>query len=255
MALRFQKSKGFTLIEMLVVLAIVGILTIVGVTMIGNKQAGSVRALLDELEGCIANAQKASVATGRDVAIVNWGAWTPTNPAAIAQGDASLTAIQIQDTAKGLLAGVQPDAALAFGQTVAIPFHLQPNVPSHSMARIAMAGTTEWADAMKPTDSGTQNQAIATVSPFKAGEIMASISATDNFFSGDRATALVQTSISGTNKRFTTTFVIPVVGTTRSGGVLPGGPMGLIVVLANGGSIYKFYNPGVRDGNGLWRRI
>jgi hypothetical protein len=31
--------------------------------------------------------------------------------------------------------------------------------------------------------------------------------------------------------------------------------MGLIVVLANGSSIYKFYNPGVLEGDGLWRRI
>jgi hypothetical protein len=31
--------------------------------------------------------------------------------------------------------------------------------------------------------------------------------------------------------------------------------MGLIVVLANGASIYKFYNPGVLEGDGKWRRI
>jgi len=31
--------------------------------------------------------------------------------------------------------------------------------------------------------------------------------------------------------------------------------MGLIVVLANGAEIFKFYNPGVLEGNGQWRRI
>jgi hypothetical protein len=31
--------------------------------------------------------------------------------------------------------------------------------------------------------------------------------------------------------------------------------MGLIVVLANGGTIYKFYNPGARDSDGHWRRL
>jgi hypothetical protein len=34
-----------------------------------------------------------------------------------------------------------------------------------------------------------------------------------------------------------------------------GSPMGLIVVLANGATIYKFYNPGVLEGNGKWRKI
>jgi len=31
--------------------------------------------------------------------------------------------------------------------------------------------------------------------------------------------------------------------------------MGLLVVPQNGAAIFKFYNPGARDGDGKWRRI
>jgi len=61
--------------------------------------------------------------------------------------------------------------------------------------------------------------------------------------------------INGSSKRFLSAFIIPIVGTTSSGGAVPGAPMGLIVVLDNGASIFKFYNPGARDGDGIWRRI
>jgi len=63
--------------------------------------------------------------------------------------------------------------------------------------------------------------------------------------------------ISGANKRFTSNFFIQVVS-SRGGVPVAGGPMGLIVVLANGGTIYKFYNPGVMSGSlnrGKWRKI
>jgi len=45
------------------------------------------------------------------------------------------------------------------------------------------------------------------------------------------------------------------VAQAPNGLVLAGGAMGLLVVQANGNSIYKFYNPGVLHGDGKWRRI
>jgi hypothetical protein len=61
--------------------------------------------------------------------------------------------------------------------------------------------------------------------------------------------------ISGSNKRFNNSFIIEVVSTTTSGYAVPGGAMGLIVVLNNGATVYKFYNSGVNNGDGQWRRI
>ncbi len=254
MTLHSRKDRGFSLIEMLVVLVIIGILSVVGITMmLGNRQAGAVRALLDELEGSLSNARQVAVATGHDVAIVNWGIWEDgTNRLVVAYGDASLTDAQIQTIASGLLVGVQPAATVTGGQSVAVPLHFLPNVPSHTMARVALVGTDSWADAMRTTTSGATNRDITSVTPFKTTETMNGlVTNANNLFK----TALNRTVISGSNKRFTSTFIIPVVGTTRSGGSLPGAPMGLIVVMSNGASIYKFYNPGVRDGDGQWRRI
>lgn len=248
MAVSFRRVRGFSLIEMLVVLAIIGILSIVGVVMLGNRQAGGVRSLLDELEGSLANAHKAAVATGHDVALVGWGTWAAGNPLTLAHGDASLSDSQIQTAAVGLLAGVQPTG---LAQTVAVPFRFMPTEPSHLRARIAVQGTGEWNQAKQSAGSGA-NQDITTVSPFKAGETMVGLSADVNSFF---RTGLNRAVISGSNKRFNTTFSIRIVGTTSSGGVQPGAPMGLIVVMGNGASIYKFYNPGIQNGDGQWRRL
>jgi prepilin-type N-terminal cleavage/methylation domain-containing protein len=247
-----QGAAGYSLIELLVVLSIVGILAIAGVSMIGNRQAGAVRGLLDELEGALTNAHQAGIATGRDVAIVTWGTWDTTTPLRLAHGDASLTDLEIQTTANNLLLSVAPAAALgANGQTVAVPFRFLPNDAIQSRARIVAIGSPQWTNAMLPTAAGATNEAITSVEPFKTGPMLGMVVDANSLFPG----AIRRNVISGVNKRFTNTFIIPVVGTASSGGALPGGPMGLIVVLANGGSVYKFYNPGIRDSDGKWRRL
>ena len=92
---------------------------------------------------------------------------------------------------------------------------------------------------------------IATVEPFlhDASFQAANVSSNNLFRSG-----LNQVSISGSNKRFNQSFIIQVVSTS-GGNALPGGAMGLIVVQNNGASVYKFYNSGVSNGDGKWRRI
>lgn len=248
MALPSPREKGFSLIELLVVLTIVGVLTGVGLFMLGNRQAGAVRSLMDELEGSLANAHQAAVASGRDVAIVSWGTWEAAPPLVIAHGDAVLTEGPIQDAANQLMNSLPVAAGLA--QTVGVPFRMRPNDPAHRRARVALEGTTDWATAMMPVD-GRTNQDITTVEPFTGAMAGVVVPANNLVGNGDLRITL----ISGSNKRFNTTFIIPVVGTGANVGPLPGSPMGLIVVLNNGATIYKFYNPGARDGDGQWRRI
>jgi len=245
MAPPFKKDSGISLTEMIVVLAIVGILSTVGVVMIGNRPASAVRALMDEVEGSLDNAHKAAVASGRDVALVSWGSWDAADPLVLTHGDAAMTDANIQTTAKTLISGGQPDAAIANSQTVAVAFRVLTSDDLHSRARIVVNGTSDWADA------STGNQALGDISPFKDVPGFSGMAAgTDNLCKN----ALNRVVISGSNRRFASNVVIGIVA-TRNGGVIKGGPQGAIVIQANGGSIYRFYNPGIKNGDGQWRRI
>jgi prepilin-type N-terminal cleavage/methylation domain-containing protein len=260
MSLHARKAQGYSMVEILVVLAIFGILSIVGVSMIGNRQGASVRSLLDELEGALTNARMEATSTGRDVAIETWGTWSSAAPLVIAYGDASLlpngTVVtdNLYGTANRLLAGTAPDPTVAYSQTVAVPFHFLSADVTQSRACVVVAtvDTTDWSTAMNALPSGAVNTLITSVDPFKSGDAMYGLVQASNSLFQSATNYVV---VSGSSQRFTSNFIIQVVGTSPSAGALPGSPMGLIVVLANGASIYKFYNPGVREGDGKWRRI
>ena len=262
-------EKGYSIIELVLVIAIIGILSIAGISMLGNRTGGSVRGILDEIEGSLMDAHKTAVATGRDVTIVTRGDWTPGNPLVMVRGDATIGKTNVApfwDPAKwdmilnDLLSG-QPDlptgkAGLTSNQIASVAMSFRVNstaaaiVREHMHAGIAIQGSPWWANAMS-VSGGRQNEDIATVEPFLSDAgFNAAITPPDLLFQG----ADNHTEISGASKRFLTTFVIRVVG-INGGNAIPGGAMGLIVVQANGATIYKFYNPGIRDGDGKWRRI
>lgn len=67
-------AMGYSLIEVLVVLAIVAILAIAAVSMVGNRQAVAVRAVMDQVEGVLAAAHK-QASTGADVTLSTDGVW------------------------------------------------------------------------------------------------------------------------------------------------------------------------------------
>jgi len=249
-AQRRLAGRGYSLIELLIVLAIIGVLALVGISMLGNRQAGSVRSLLDEVEGSLVNARQMSFATGRDIQVISWGTWTSANPLAIAFGDASFTPAQIQGFAQNILAS-NPPAGVVYGQTLAVPFRYLPSDTTQSRARISLSGSGDWALAMLPV-AGRQNVDLTTLPPFStiAGWNGIVTDANNPFTAGLNSTVV----FSASNRSFLSTVVIEVVGTS-SAGPLAGGAMGLIVLLANSPNIYKFYNPGVLEGNGQWRRI
>ena len=251
---RAQGASGYSLIELLVVLAIVGILSIVGVSMLGNRGGNSVRVVLDELEGAVMDAHKYASSTGQDVAIVTWGAWNTnvTTPTMfMARGVGSQTDTDIQNVVTDLLLPIPVAPTTDAGKSVAIVF-----APSRSReymnAGVVVNGSAWWGNAMTVTSSGKQNQNITAVVPFSAdASFIAANTAANNLF---QPAVVKRVTVSGANKRFNTSFMIQVVG--MSGGfAIPGGAMGLLVVLNNGATVYKFYNPGVNNGDGLWRRI
>jgi prepilin-type N-terminal cleavage/methylation domain-containing protein len=247
--------SGYTLIEVLVVLAIVAILAIAGASMLGNRGGNSVRVVLDELEGAIMDAHKYASSTGKDVAIVTWGPYNVTGTVPTMYMARGLTSIAAtNDAAAVAIQGVvqaPPAAPNAVQQTVATVF-----APTRSReymnAGVVVNGTNLWAIAMQANSSGKSNVDISTVAPFSAdASFIAANTAVNNLFQN----ALKYVTISGSNKRFNNNFIIQVVSTSSSGFAIAGGAMGMIVVLNNGATVYKFYNSGVNNGDGQWRRI
>jgi prepilin-type N-terminal cleavage/methylation domain-containing protein len=241
MAPAVQTNRGYSLAELLVVLAIVGILAIAGVSMIGDRSAASVRSVMDEIEGTLASAHKLSMAGGTDVRIGTHGDWTAANPMILAYGNGTLPLPTI----------------IANGQNQSESFRLAVSGASigrdHLNAKvITNADSADWAAAAVGSD------AISSIPPFNDASTGFSTVLgvpSQNLFQGGTTDNGVL--ISGTNKRFASTFFIQVTS-MKNGASVPGGPLGLIVVLANGATIYKFYNPGVLSGSstrGKWRRI
>lgn len=244
-------QSGYTLIEVLVVLAIVAILAIAGATALGNRGGNSVRVVLDELEGAIMDAHKYASSSGRDVAVVTWGPYNVTGT------------VPTMYMARGVISPAQDAAAIQTTVTAPPP---APTPDQQSVSAVFMPtrsreymnvgvvvnGSNWWVNAMQANSSGKKNADISTTAPFNvdAGFIAANVPA-NNLFQN----VLNQVSISGANKRFNNSFIIQVVSTSTGGFAIAGGAMGLIVVLNNGATVYKFYNSGVNNGDGQWRRI
>ena len=249
--------SGYSLIELLVVLAIVAVLVIAGVSTLGNRGGNSVRVVLDELEGAIMDAHKYAATSGRDVAIVTWGSWNSTVTAPTMYMARGVTSITSADPALNTFSLAIQDVVI---HPPATPTDAQKSVavifaPSRSReymnAGVVVNGSNWWTNAMQANGNGKTNDDITAVAPFSSdASFQAANAGANNLFQG----GLSQVTISGSNKRFNNSFIIQVVGTS-SGMAVPGGAMGLIVVLNNGATVYKFYNSGVSNGDGKWRRI
>lgn len=262
-----QGQRGYSLIELIVVLGIVGILGIAGAIYIGNKPASGVRSILDELEGGLLEAQTHAVATGRDVTLATAGTWDPANPLVLVRGDASIGAappVTIPVTPAGyawsdIFAAAQGDWA-----TLPSPANTVEQQQATNLNVAFRLGTVGTALAKTHVYSGVAvnplwwgaaqgtSEALTGVPPFDSvAGFQFALTNANCLFTGATNTAF---SISGTSKRFNQTFWIPVVSISN-GNAVPNGPMGVLFVQGNGGTVYKFYNPGTSHGDGKWRRI
>jgi len=211
-------QKGYSLIEMLVVLAIVGILAIAGVSMVQNRQSGSVRDVMDELEGALTAAQVNSRVTLGDVDIVTSGTWMGTG--------ANTLFLTYNDTT-----GMTSEAFRS---------HFAEVQRSHMQAGID-TGTLGWTTTALGVVPG-----LLTVAPGNAEPFYTALG--NPLFTG-AVNATV--SVNGNTKRFTKGFYIAVVG-LRGATTYKGAPVGLLVVPNNGTGVYKFYKG---PDETTWRRL
>jgi hypothetical protein len=220
--------------------------------MLGNRGGNSVRVVLDELEGAIMDAHKYASSTGKDVAIVTWGPYSANGTIPTMYMARGLTSIATNfSTAIQTVVKTPPATPTALEQTVATVF-APTRTREYMNVGVVVNGSNWWANAMAPNSGGRANADITTVPPLSTeAPFQAANTDANNLFQG----ALNQITVSGANKRFNNSFIIRVVSTSTSGFAIPGGAMGLIVVLNNGATVYKFYNSGVNSGDGKWRRI
>jgi len=266
MKCRFRSQKGYSLVEMLVVLAIVAILTFVGLNSLGNRPSAAVRATLDEIEGVIMGAQKLSQARGgADVFLVARGVWNSNS------ADFFIIGYDIAKPVDVAAAGVGGDvptqtvnriinysrnpAAAPLGDAPEGVFRLQFNPNTHVISRdqenagVVVFNSPWWATAL-----GTAAD-LSTLAPGNLPPISNAIAPATNLAQGAASNGVNNVAIvSGLNKRWIRDFHIRVVG-LRGGNALPDGPVGFLVVPANSGSVYKFINPGKKDNDGNWRRM
>lgn len=246
-------QRGYSLMELLVVMVIVTILAVAGIAIIGSRPATGVRAVLDEIEGALLDAHKQAVATGRDVTIATTGTWDPAAPLALIRGDATI-ALGDWTAAFAAAQGTwpPPQGTMTAGQFSSLSLGFRLGATGAALSREHMNAGVAVNPAWWTVANAAPNELIGSVAPFSSlAGFSGQLTAGNLLFTGATNTAF---SISGTNKRFNQTFWIPVVGISN-GNAVPGGPMGVLFVQGNGATIYKFYNPGATNGDGKWRRI
>jgi prepilin-type N-terminal cleavage/methylation domain-containing protein len=238
-----SRARGYTMLELMVVLIIVGILAIGAVSVIGNKRSGNVRTLLDEVEGTLVGAQQGTGVGLLNVILLADGTWTSPSNRLYLDGrpfdpkysttDFTVTA-NIWDPTKRI--GSLADRFIS-RYTLNAREHMYAGIITTDSEQTTALGGRTWlaGDAF-----------VAGLPASLKTPLTDALASANRLFKGAQNTV----EINAQTRRFTTGFHVCIVGI--AGGLpYPKGTMGVLVVPANSATIYKFY---LREGESTWRR-
>jgi type II secretory pathway pseudopilin PulG len=220
-------------------MAIVGILAIVGVTMLGDRKANSVRSLMDQIEGVLMNAQSTAVSSSMDIYVSSTGQWT--DGTLILDGRAFNAANPPAPLVPADWKAGNDTKRLGSQAECFRSLYLSPSNKEHQLAGV------DCGNGWYATARGSASD-LKTVVPVSTTTDLVDAMGTTLFkgTGGDSYAIL-----NGQTRRFETGFYIVVVG-LAGGAPVAGGPVGVILVPKNSSNVYKFYKP---SGSTTWRRL
>ncbi len=238
MILPTARSRGFTLIEMLVVLFIVGVLGVSAAIYLSGRESGGVRSVLDELEGSLVAAQNSTLLMSRDVYVSTNGTWL--NGSLILDGRPfqEPNIVPNPPTAADLVAG---DDTRRQGPQNQCFRSLFPRSRDHRSAAVLTSAQEDWYARAR---GGAPD--LAAVEPVASqADLVQALG--NRLFTGDVNSVV----INAQNKRFERGFSVVVVGLAGEN-PQPDGAVGILVVPANSTMVYKYFKA---EGDTTWRRM
>ncbi len=220
-----RSARGFSMLELLVVVVIIGIVAVVSGTWYGVSQPASVKGTVNAVAGALSDARTVARSTGRTVTLATQGTQATLQISFPSQGDVlPVPANQALTTWRREASGTEATKYAGIDTSAAWPVYTQatpnPNPLTGGVASISALFT-----------NGVQPTAAAKL--FKG--------APDSSFSFD--------STGRANQDFWV-----YVGGMRSGASYPSAPVGLVLVTrANG--IHSFYKPNAGDPAVPWQRL